>query len=321
MCDQSLWKRILISIHNIKSLKASSDSFGVIKNGTWASLMSNVADVKRVRDVVEEGLIVKVGDGTSTLFWHDKWVNSGPIKQTFPRLFSISEQRDAYINDMGYWRDNAWVWRFRWRRQLFVWEMDELERLKILIEQVVPRNGESDGICWYGEQNRFPIKRIMDKLQSATTPPLSKSIASLIWKIKAPPRATIVIWLACLEKLKTGDSLVEKGVIDVTNAFCPLCSTGVETNSHILFSCRFSWNIWMKILNWWGINGVLHSHCTTFILSWCSLRPKKCNRKKWMLVLGCAIWSLWFLRNRSKFEGGTVDLQNFFNTLKIRMET
>lgn len=78
-----------------------SESFGKIKSGTWGQLMSNDTNVRRVRQVVENGLLAKVGDGKSTLFWHDKWVLSKPIKLSFPRLFSIFEQGNIVISEMG----------------------------------------------------------------------------------------------------------------------------------------------------------------------------------------------------------------------------
>lgn len=75
----------------------------------------------------------------------------------------------------------------------------------MLIDQIVPQNDKSDGVCWHGsDYSKFPIKRFLDKLHDSIAPVLPKSISNLIWKIKAAPRAHLVIWLANLEKLKTG---------------------------------------------------------------------------------------------------------------------
>lgn len=66
---------------------------------------------------------------------------------------------------------------------------------------------------------------------------------------------------------------------------------------------------------------MLQNQCTPFALSWISLKPRSCNRNLWLLTLGCTIWSIWFLRNKIKFEGGSVDRNRFFNTLKICVRT
>lgn len=66
--DNTIWKRILISIYNIKGFKASSYTFGEMRSGIWAQLLNNDSDTSRIRDIVERGMQVNVGDGNSTLF-------------------------------------------------------------------------------------------------------------------------------------------------------------------------------------------------------------------------------------------------------------
>lgn len=67
--DYTLWKRILLSMHNIKGLKASSNAFSSIREGIWHQLMSNVPSTSNVRAIVEEGMLQKVGRGNSILFF------------------------------------------------------------------------------------------------------------------------------------------------------------------------------------------------------------------------------------------------------------
>ena len=99
----SLWKKIIKSVHEIKGVKASSEAFSKVREGSWASLMSKDAETSRVRYVVEEGMIVKLGNGCSTRFWLDTWCEVGPFRRAFPRLFLISMQKNCFINQMGVW--------------------------------------------------------------------------------------------------------------------------------------------------------------------------------------------------------------------------
>lgn len=154
------------------------------------------------------------------------------------------------ISQMGEWKNGVWVWKFRWRRAFFDWELEDLERLQALIEQIVPQDGSKDGVCWHGNNYiKFPIQKILDKVYESNNSLFPPPASNLIWRVKIPPRAKIVLWSAMLEKLKTGDFLVEKGLLDPSNALCPLCNLEVETNSHILFTCSFSWMVWMWILD------------------------------------------------------------------------
>lgn len=78
------WKRILLSVHKIKGLKASSIAFNEVKDGIWAQLMSDDSDTSKIRTIVEEGKTLNVGSGVSILFWHDKWCEIRPLKRAFP---------------------------------------------------------------------------------------------------------------------------------------------------------------------------------------------------------------------------------------------
>lgn len=153
------------------------------------------------------------------------------------------------ISQMGSWQDDEWVWNLCWRRQLYDWEIAKLDRLTLLIAQVSPQPGKADGVNWHGcDYNKFPIKDIVGRFYESYNPLIPKAVCNFIWKIKVPPRAQLILWLANLEKLKTGDALVNKGLIDPLNGLCPFCENETETNSHVLYSCTFSWSIWMHIL-------------------------------------------------------------------------
>lgn len=319
-CDNALWKRILISIHNIKGLKATSDSFAHIKHGTWAQLMSMDEDTRKIRDIVQEGTRIDVGDGSSTRFWHDPWCPSSPLKCSFPRLFSISIQSEALISQMGEWVNEVWSWKFRWRRHLFDWEKEEFDNLMLIIEHRKLVRNKKDGVTWHGvETKKFPVKAIVDKIYESSDPILPPSVSRYIWSIKIPPRSHIVLWLACLKKLKTGDILMEKGGLDPTLALCPFGCDVIESNSHILFTCTFSWKVWMHVLNWWGISGALHMNCVDFMIAWRGMVTKRRGGKLWNLILGCVIWSLWFERNKVKFDRGVPNVNNMCYNLRIRV--
>ena len=117
--DTSLWKRIVISVHDIKGQKASSDTFQKVKEGSWSHLMSNDADTTKMRSIIEEGMVVKVGNGSSVQFWHDRWCDVGVLKRVFPRLFALSLQKNLRVSQMGNWHESSWSWNLIWRRHLY----------------------------------------------------------------------------------------------------------------------------------------------------------------------------------------------------------
>lgn len=239
--DSSFWKRILQSVHRIKGSKASSVAFSAVKDGVWGQMMRHDDDTSKVRAIVEDGMILQVGKGTSILFWFDRWCDNGPLQRLFPRLFSLSTQKVCLIAQMGQWQGNVWVWQLSWRRILFDWEQAEVLRLQAILEVNQPTRDRDDWVSWrHTDVGSFPVKSIVEKLYESFTPILSKQCIQAIWRNPSPPRAQVTLWLASLEKLKTGEKLVAQGILAVQQAMCPFCDSVIESNTHVLFSCSFS---------------------------------------------------------------------------------
>ncbi|KEH15507.1 hypothetical protein MTR_0912s0020 [Medicago truncatula] len=43
----------------------------------------------------------KLGDGSDTLFWYDKWLGSVSFCERFPRLFDVSENKSISVAGVG----------------------------------------------------------------------------------------------------------------------------------------------------------------------------------------------------------------------------
>ena len=75
----------------------------------------------------------------------------------------------------------------------------------------------------------------------------------------------------------------------------------------------------MHMLQWWGLSGTLHNKGKNFCIEWLGLVKNRKRRKLWGLILGCVIWSLWYERNRIKFDEASPNINNFVHSLKIRI--
>ncbi|MCI41745.1 hypothetical protein A2U01_0062979, partial [Trifolium medium] len=82
-----------------------------------------------------------------TSFWFDPWLGGAPLRTQFQRLFQVSAQSTSMVREMGRWFEGQWVWDLRWRRKLFVWELNLLERLHEILDRSIISTVD-DSWCW-----------------------------------------------------------------------------------------------------------------------------------------------------------------------------
>jgi len=90
-----------------------------------------ILDVRDGAGQVDTGWMIdnitrQVGDGMSTLFWVDPWLEGKPLCQMFVRLYELAENKLDMVADMFArgWGVNGEAWK--WRRRLFAWEEELL---------------------------------------------------------------------------------------------------------------------------------------------------------------------------------------------------
>ncbi|XP_015951299.1 uncharacterized protein LOC107476066 [Arachis duranensis] len=80
-----------------------------IKRGPWKDICQLNIKEQQVRDKMISGLSMEMENGRSTRFWEDAWLQGGSLKDSFPRLFSVSNQQGFVIGDCGFWDVVEWV--------------------------------------------------------------------------------------------------------------------------------------------------------------------------------------------------------------------
>lgn len=104
-----------------------------------------------VDKILSSGLIVvflRYRECRKFSFWKGGWLNGDSVANKFGRLFLVSDQQDKMIGDIGRWVDGAWLWEFRWRRQLFKWESDLLMNLQDRLRVYSPKLNLIDSGQW-----------------------------------------------------------------------------------------------------------------------------------------------------------------------------
>ena len=186
-------------------------------------------------ELVGTQISFSVGNGRRVRFWRDRWCGDSPLCESFPSLFALSAEKEAWVADV--WDPLAKGGRGGWNpcfsRALNDWEVEEaeifLKRLhgKRVLEDV------DDMVVWNeSKSGNFSAKSLYLALE-VDCPVLFPS--SYIWDVWVQPKISFFAWEAAWGKALTLD-LVQKRGWSLANR-CFMCLENEETIDHLLLHC------------------------------------------------------------------------------------
>ncbi|MCI03186.1 ribonuclease H protein, partial [Trifolium medium] len=145
-------------------------------------------------DWFAKNVVKLLGNGTSTRFWEDNWVGNTPLKERFPRLYSMSIQKDAkVINPINLSdAEDRWGW--------------------------VPDKGEEFSV----KSTFFLISELLSPMD--LIPNWYAQSFTAIWKCPAPSKVNAFAWQLLHDRIPTRQNLYRRRIIDGGgNTSCVLC--------------------------------------------------------------------------------------------------
>jgi hypothetical protein len=197
--DKPQWKLVLEAKYgNVERLLLSRDK---MKKASlwWRDLVGLGVTRGASGNWWEDSLIFRIGDGGGTSFWHHNWCSVGSLAVAFPRLFRISLQAEASIQEMGSWVSGTWIWKLKWRRPFFAWE-EVIYREFLLGLEAVPISLDKPSWSFrYGIEGVYSVKANYDSLYSrlVTPSPLPPSLCGVVtrvWDSWAPSKVVVFSW-------------------------------------------------------------------------------------------------------------------------------
>nr|ABE87613.2 hypothetical protein MtrDRAFT_AC153125g45v2 [Medicago truncatula] len=201
-------------------------------------------------------VIRRVHNGLNTSFWNTKWRGEMIFCSKYPRLFAISNQKDAKVAEMWEDRGTETELIFNWRRRLFVWEEEILNNLLRDLHGFDRTQGE-DEWCWKLEDGgRFTVSLTYKKLAEVLLVEdewgeAEYRVFGQIWKSPAPSKAVALSWKGFLNRVPTRVNLVRRNTLP-TNAssICVFCNVEEESTNHLFLHCKETRKVWKKLENW-----------------------------------------------------------------------
>ncbi|XP_071713444.1 uncharacterized protein [Rutidosis leptorrhynchoides] len=121
------------------------------------------------------------------------------------------------------------------------------------LSSFVPRDRNSKAWIWTLANNEiFTVKKLtllidQDVFRRDIT------IPGTLINGMVPLKVEIFIWRARRHRILVRVELYKRG-IDLSSIRCPICDDELEDVNHALFNCKFSKEIWLRVLKWWKFN-------------------------------------------------------------------
>ena len=171
----------------------------------------------------------KVGNGLATSFWNDRWRGDKSFRDKYPRLYSVSIQKEAVVEEVREVSELGWEWSFHWRRHLFMWEEELLLSLKEDLEGMAWLQ-EEDVWKWSLEDTGvFSVNSAYKRLEGLVLNDdrwrvEEKGVFKHLWNIPAPSKVVAFAWKVFHNRVPTKANLVVRNVLPSGDSIlCAMC--------------------------------------------------------------------------------------------------
>ncbi|CAL5348977.1 unnamed protein product [Camellia sinensis] len=145
-------------------------------------------------------------------------------------------------------------------------------------------------------------------------------ITKFIWCNLLPPKVHFFGWLAWRNRVKIADFLHNHGILGSNvSTSCTFCNSAVESSSHALLHCPFSWSICSSVISDWGILWCIPYSVAELLNWWMSRKFRGFTSKVWRSIPLVVLWSLWKHRNECVFSNAHPNPVELWDLIKVRL--
>lgn len=262
---------------------------------------------------------VTIGDGKTASFWSSPWLGGRPLRLDYPTLFARSIRKNRSVRDALL--DGRWILDLRHGETSsiapFVLQLARaIRRAGIIIN-----NDLSDTIRWTaGTSGHYSARSAYAaQFQEPMAPFPSKDV----WRIWAPGKLKMFLWMLHLDRLWCNDRLQRRGWEN--SYFCQLCLRNLESSSHLFWDCPIAIQAWTMAASWRGCHSLAHATwssgtTTTERVRLITDAARPTDRKRTRSILALIAWHIWLERNACTFRGKTPCSRSIIEACRRDME-
>ncbi|GJS39436.1 RNA-directed DNA polymerase, eukaryota, reverse transcriptase zinc-binding domain protein [Tanacetum coccineum] len=291
--SSSLWARVIKAIHgvdgkigmNIKSCNRSC----------WLSIVNEISALNDQGINLFDFMRLKLGNGNNISFWEDHWIGDNSLKDLYPRLYALENNKHVTVSVKL--ADDMLDTSFR-RKPRGGAEHAQFTDLSDMVHDV-NLGLIADRWVWSLEgSGEFTVASIRKKIDDKRLLGVNSKTR---WIKSVPIKVNVHAWKVKLDGLPTRLNISRRGIV-IDSIFCPICDNGVESASHLFFSCNMVRQISGKITQWWDIppvDGNSYEDWSSWLLS---LRLSSKLKNILEGVFYVSWWHIWSFRNKLLFE-------------------
>jgi hypothetical protein len=241
----------------------------------------------KLSDLYRSVTSVIIKDGSTTLFWADKWNGICP-QDKFPRLYSFSLNQTLSVKEALLTPDINDMFE----RPLSSQAAMELLELQNLIQDVVLQPNGKDEWRTIWKDSNYTAQRFYRHIFSNVT---CDKVYHWIWNSKCIQKLKVFAWLLMSDRLNTKYMLKRRHWNVTSDHHCVLChSHTYEDRIHLFFDCVFSMRVWAYLQIDWSMGVTIEDK---FIHA-----RKEFGKPFFTEVVILATWYIWNQKNGKIFQ-------------------
>lgn len=141
-----LWKRIVeVRWGRWKGRAGWNVAVGKHGSGLWRSICAG-------GEKWSSCIKWKLGRGNKIIFWEDVWTDGGCLKERFPRIYALAQNKNMTVEAASAGERSGGDWEVAVTRNLNDWEVEEYESL-LLIQSNLWVLRDEDKLIWKPKKN------------------------------------------------------------------------------------------------------------------------------------------------------------------------
>ncbi|KAJ0600400.1 putative reverse transcriptase zinc-binding domain-containing protein [Helianthus annuus] len=299
--NEHLWAKVILALHGRK-WKKELIPLNKNQSGIWKNIAAVQKDFEKKGIDVYKKLVCKIGSGEKVRFWEDVWISNCRLKDSYPSLYRLAENKRVTVKEDYKSTTKGVVWDCKW-----IADLENVQcwaEFNSMSEQLgnYQIEGGKDVWGWMMDPvEAFTVKAVKDDLNALG--PQITNLDGIKWCNWVIPKANLLAWRSIQGRIPTRVELSKRGV-QVGNVLCPNCGLREETVDHLLVSCATTRALWWIIGIWIRVDGLCSSGSVKDLMLLVENTALTKKRKKAVkCVTVAAMWKIWLYRNERVFRG------------------